>query len=469
MIPMTPSKQGDQAIVIGGSIAGLLAARALSDHFAKVIVVERDVQPDNAMPRKGAPQGHHAHALLKSGELVLEELFPGLIEELVQKDAKKVDFSSDVRWFHFGYWKMRVKTGFSVMIQSRPLIEQTIRQRLAAIGNISFYYGYAADELIASDDKTRIVGVRVYKADERSVQEDLSADLVVDASGRGSKTPQWLEGLGYARPPETIIKIGLSYSSQLFEAPDPALVDFKLMILNPDAKNNPRAGYIFPIEDNRWLVTYGGYSGEKTPLSEEMCVEFAQMLPTLDIYHAIKDLTPISDVRAFNVPTTMRRHYEKLSSIPSGLIVMGDSACAFDPVFGQGMSSAAKQAKALKDILATKGYQATPAFAHAFHKRVAGVVEVPWLLATSEDFRFPKTEGKKDFILPILHWYTGHIFALSATDRTVYDAFRTVMHLQGGPLLLFKPSIFFKVLARALGNKQPTLAPELEVAPEVAS
>ncbi len=466
---MNIPKQGKQAVVIGGSMAGLLAARVLSDHFTQVMVVERDPLPDSPTARKGAPQAHHAHALLKSGELVLENLFPGLMQELAQKGAVQADFSADVKWFHFGHWKMRAKTGFNVSVQSRPLLEYTIRQRIEALGNVTFYYGYAVEDVIASEDKTRVTGIRIQKADDRTAREDLSADLVVDASGRGSKTPQWLESLGYDRASETRVKIDLSYSSQVFDAPAAQTDDWKLLVLNPDIPNNTRAGYIFPIENGQWLVTYGGYSGDKTPLTSETFVEYAKGLATLDIYNAIKDLTPASDVKSFNVPMTVRHHYEALSRFPAGLIVMGDSFCAFDPVFGQGMSSAAKQALALSKMLSTDGYQATAAFSQRFHKCVSGVVTTPWLLATSEDFRYPKTEGKKEFFIPILHWYTGHIFALSATDMEVYSAFRAVMHLQTGPLALFKPSILFKVLSRALGGKRKTEASALEVAPETQS
>jgi 2-polyprenyl-6-methoxyphenol hydroxylase-like FAD-dependent oxidoreductase len=465
---MNTSTHSKQAIVMGGSVAGLLAARALASHFTQVIVVERDPQPESPIARKGVPQGHHVHVLLKSGELALEEFFPGIVDELVENGAQKVDFSKGIRWYHFGHWKMRYDSGFHVMVQSRPLLEHTIRQRLHALGNVSFYYGYAVDELLTTPDKTAVVGVRVHQVDDRASAEDLTADLVVDASGRGSKTPQWLEDLGYARPAETQVKIGLTYSSQFFEAPAQHNEDWTLMALNPAVNGGTRAGYVFPVEGNRWLVTFGGYSGDKTPQTEDTFVEYAKGLATPDIYNVIKDLTPISDVKVFNVPQTTRRHYESLSRFPAGLVVLGDSFCAFDPVFGQGMSSAAKQAVALKQVLAQHGYDGTAEFSRRFHKRIAGVVLAPWLLATSEDFRYPKTEGKKAFFIPFLHWYSGHVFALSATDKEVYNAFRIVMHLQSGPEALFKPSIVWKVLRRAFGGKSAQPVAELTPAPEQA-
>lgn len=465
---MSFSTQRKQAIVIGGSVAGLLAARALSDHFENVILIERDPQPESPIARKGVPQGHHVHVLLKSGELALEEFFPGIVDELVSNGSRKVDFSKDIRWFHFGHWKMRYDSGFNVMVQSRPLLEYTIRQRLSALKNVSFYYGHSVDEVIASPDKTRVVGVRVHSVDDRAEAQDLTADLVVDASGRGSKTPQWLEELGYARPAETQVKIGLTYSSQFFEAPAQHTEDWTLMALNPAVNGGTRAGYVFPVEGNRWLVTFGGYSGDKTPQTGDTFVEYAKGLATPDIYNVIKDLTPISEVKVFNVPHTTRRHYESLSRFPAGLVVMGDSFCAFDPVFGQGMSSAAKQAVALHTLLKQHGYDGSVAFAQRLHKRLAGVVLAPWLLATSEDFRYPKTEGKKAFFIPFLHWYSAHVFALSATDKEVYNAFRVVMHLQSGPEALFKPSIVWKVLRRAFGGKTAQAEVELQPAPKLS-
>lgn len=465
---MSFSTQGKHAIVIGGSVAGLLAARALSDHFAQVSIIERDLQPESPTARKGVPQGHHVHALLKSGELAIEGFFPGIVDEMMKQGASKVDFSKDIRWFHFGHWKMRYESGFDVLIQSRPLLEHTIRQRLSALGNVSFFYGCSVDTVITSPDKTRVVGVQMYRAEDRSTLEALHADLVVDASGRGSKTPQWLEELGYERPVETQVKIGLTYSSQLFEAPANSQQDWKLLVLNPALNGGTRAGYVFPVENNRWLVTFGGYSGDKTPQSAETFVEYAKGMATPDIYNTIKDLKPISDVKVFNVPHTTRRHYENLSRFPAGLVVMGDSFCAFDPVFGQGMSSAAKQAVALHTLLKQHGYDGKAAFAQRLHKRLAGVVLAPWLLATSEDFRYPKTEGKKAFFIPFLHWYSGHIFGLSATDKEVYNAFRVVMHLQSGPEALFKPSIIWKVLRRAFGGKTAQPVTELQPKPELS-
>lgn len=464
---MNTQKLGKQAVVLGGSIAGLSAARVLSPYFERVVVIERDEQPTHTGPRKAVPQGYHAHALLKAGENVMEELFPGVMKDIERAGGMRLDFSKDVRWFHGGYWKMRYESGFQIAVQSRPLLEQKIRTRVEALGNVAFYYGYEVEAPLTSADNSRIIGVTAQLMADRSQKLEIDSDLLIDASGRGSKTPQWLATLGYAAPAETRLKINLTYSTRVYQAPENANYDFKAMIINPQAPAIRRAGYIFPMEGNKYMVTLAGYSGDTTPRDNESFVEFTRTLARPEVYETLKSMTPLTDVKVFNVPHTARRHYEKLSRIPAGLLVMGDAMCAFDPVFGQGMSAAALEALALGKMLAKETAQSFPTLGKRFQKKAAQIVEVPWMLASSEDFRFPQTEGYKSPIIPVLHWYTNHIFALSATDKEIFDAFRQAMHLLAGPQVLFKPTIVFKVLKHAFSRPARPAAvaqPELRAA-----
>jgi 2-polyprenyl-6-methoxyphenol hydroxylase-like FAD-dependent oxidoreductase len=438
-----------QAVIIGASIAGLAAARALSPYFETVVLIERDEDLNTSNPRKAIPQGHHAHALLKSGELALENLFPNISEELLDCGAKRIDFSNDVRWYHGGQWKMRYESGFQIMIQSRPLLEQIIRHRVMALGNIKSYNGYEVESLLSNSEKSQVTGVVLRDMASRSQKIELASDLLIDASGRGSKMPQWLEGMGYAAPEETRLKIDLTYSSRLYQAPEGKEFDWQLLVMNPEAPEILKAGYIFPVENNQWLITFAGYSGDATPKDNESFIEFAKGLAQPDIYEYMQELIPIGDVKVFSVPQTVRRHYEKVQ-MPEGLLVMGDAFCAFDPVFGQGMSAAAKEAFALSELLAKATSLAQ--FGKQFHKQVSDIIEAPWMLASSEDFRYPKTVGKKSLLIPILHWYSNHIFVLSATDKEVAEAFRQVMHLLEGAEALFKPSVVVKVLKHAFAN-----------------
>jgi 2-polyprenyl-6-methoxyphenol hydroxylase-like FAD-dependent oxidoreductase len=438
-----------QAVVIGASIAGLAAARALSPYFETVVVIEREEDPRTNNPRKAVPQGNHAHALLKGGELALEQLFPNLIQELIDCDAKQIDMSQDARWYHGGKWKIRYNSGFMLMIQTRPLLELLIRLRVHSLGNVKFYHGYEVESLKTNPDKTKVTGVVIQDMATRSQKIEFVSDLVVEASGRGSKMPQWLNGLGYPAPEETRLKIDLSYSSRLFQAPVGKTVDWKLMVINPQGPKFLRAGYIFPVENNQWLVTFAGYSGEEVPKDNDSFVEYAKGLAQPDIYEHIQDLTPLGDVKFFSNPYMTRRHYEK-AVLPDGLLIMGDAFCAFDPVYGQGMTAAAQEAVALAAMLEKFG--SLDQIGKRFHQTASQIVETAWLLSSTEDFRYPNTVGKKSPLIPFMHWYSSHLFVLSATDKEVYAAFGKVMHLLSDAGILFKPRIVAKVIKHALAG-----------------
>lgn len=457
---------GRKAVVIGASIAGLTAARALAPHFETVLVVERDEQPNTSLPRKAVPQGHHVHALLKSGELALEQLFPNIIQELIDQGAKRVDFSKDLRWYHGGHWKMRYPSDFHIMIQTRPLLEQVIRQRVATIPNVGFYNGYVFESIKTDDAKTKIIAVGIQESGNRGRRLELESDLLVDTSGRGSKTPRWLVSLGYTPPTESYVKIDLTYSSRLYAAPADKTFDWKLLVINPHHPESLRAGYIFPVENNRWLITFAGYSGDATPQTNEQFMDYAKGLARPDIYELMQNLTPVTDVKSFGVPQMLRRHYEN-TRLPEGLLIMGDAFCAFDPVYGQGMSVAAQEAVVLSELLST-----TPTLADVtkrFHKKAAKIVEAPWLLTRLEDFRYPKTVGQKPPLTTLLHWYSSHVYALTASDQTVYEAFRQVMHLLEGAPALFSPRVAFKVFKHALSRKRrPTTDSVLPLTQQVA-
>jgi 2-polyprenyl-6-methoxyphenol hydroxylase-like FAD-dependent oxidoreductase len=455
---------GKQVVIAGGSIAGLCAARALSPYAEKIIIVERDERPLNSDPRKAVPQGNHVHVLLGGGKLALEQLFPNLVQDLLLGGASQIDFSEDVCWYHAGHWKLRYPSGLSLMVQSRPLLEQVIRRRVEQFNNVEFYYSYEVEQLRLTPDQRKIAGVTLNKMTDRSQKINLAADLLVDASGRGSKMPQWLEMVGFLPPQETKIKIDLTYSSRLYRAPDTKTFDWRLLVINPHSPKYLRAGYIFPIENQQWLVTFAGYSGDTTPHDNASFAAYARDLAQPDLAHLLPDLTPLSDVRFYSVPYTVRRHYEKLN-MPQGVLVLGDAMCAFDPVFGQGMSVAAQEALALGEMLADETERNLAALTKRFHRTSAKIAAAPWMLSSSEDFRYPNTEGERGILLPILHWYSQRIFELSSIDKTVYESFASVMHLFKGPEALFRPAIVYKVMQHLFGAKavdyETTPAPRL--------
>jgi hypothetical protein len=260
-----------------------------------------------------------------------------------------------------------------------------------------------------------------------------------------------LESLGYAPPEETTVKINLSYTSRLYEKPANLPLDWRALLLNPTAPEHTRGGYVFEVENNRWMVTLAGYSGEKMPTDDAEFLEYARSLMLPDVYEAIKDAKPITEPKTYRYTAEQLRHYDRLSRFPEGLIVMGDAFCSFDPIFGQGMSSSARQALALSELLGRMSPKEA-GFSRQFHRRVGKLIATPWLLATSEDLRFPKTEAARPFWMPILHWYTAHIFRLTSTDEQVFRGFVQVMNLLDEPTVLFHPAIVAKVIGQALGG-----------------
>lgn len=433
------------AVVVGGSFAGLLTARVLSSHFEKVTVIEKDVPEGTLEPRKGVPQGRHVHVLLKSGERVLRDLFPGIMDELATRGSHVCDWGEGVRWFHHGVWKHNAFSNWSVSWQSRPLLEGVIRERIQEIDNIELLSGKKVVGLLSTTDGGRVLGVRYQCGGSTEPPMDALADLVIDCSGRQSNLISWLDELGFKKPKDTSIKIKLAYATRVYkEKKDPGFVALGVYPRIPD----PKMGYIFRVENGLWYATLAGYMGDHPPTTNEGWEDFARQLPRPEFYNAIQQAEPLTDVSLFRYDGCRRYHFEKEHHQPEGLIGLGDCICSFDPVFGQGMSVAAKEVAALDQLL--KKTRSLDGFYKAYYKKVAGVIELPWLLVSSEDFRFPGAEGHRFFGLEVLQWYVAHVFKLCETHPKVYRSFLEVMHLLKGPENLFKPHVLFPVLKRAL-------------------
>jgi 2-polyprenyl-6-methoxyphenol hydroxylase-like FAD-dependent oxidoreductase len=214
---------GTHAVIIGGSMAGLLAGRILADHFDKVTIIERDRFPEAPAPRPGVPQAHHLHALLMRGRTILEQLFPGLGNELVMAGATVVDAAEDFAWLTPPGWGIRFHSCLAVLTFTRGLLDWTVRGRLAAFAQARFLDQCVATGLLPDTGGTGVTGVSVCRRHRPNGGsagiEELHADLVVDASGRGSKVPQWLAALGYESQQETVVNAHLDHASRLYERP----------------------------------------------------------------------------------------------------------------------------------------------------------------------------------------------------------------------------------------------------------
>jgi len=430
------SIEGKRAIVIGGSIAGKLSARVLSEFFEEVIVLEKDQKNDSIAIRKGVPQGSQGHVLLKSGEEILEELFPGIIEEMVKEGSTVSDFAQDLLWFHYGCQKKRFNSGLSMIQQSRPFLEWHIQKKMEKIPNIDFRYGCKVTKLILNAKK-EISGVTVETLDGKPM--NLSGDLVVDASGAASFAPKWLEELGFNKPEKTEVKVDLFYASMIFRKLAAGGSNWHSLLIYPNPPKQTSGGTISPIEGNRHLVTLLGYGFESLPSDHSSFLQYAKNLNQPDLYEAIKTSVPESGIQIYRFPALRRFHYDKMKQFPAGLLVMGDSFCRIDPVFAQGMSIAAMEAEVLRKLL--KAFKTKGILTKDFHRKISKIIDIPWLIALTEDFRFRHTSGKKPIGLSVLQKYVKNVVQACSYNEKVYRQFMNVLHLKAHPVSLFKPAI----------------------------
>jgi 2-polyprenyl-6-methoxyphenol hydroxylase-like FAD-dependent oxidoreductase len=448
---------GSHAVVIGGSMAGLLAARVLSDHFERVTMIERDRFPEGAENRKGVPQARHAHALLPRGFMIMARLFPGIAEELISDGAIASDIPAESLRYQFGGYRVRFPIGRKSLLMSRPFLEMHIRRRVRELPGITVLDEHAVTGLLSDGGAKRVSGVVIKRRDEDTPERRLDADLVVDASGRGSRAPAWLREMGYERPEEERIEIGVGYTTRIYRSRPDDLSGVKFVIIEPTPGRERRFGAMFRMEDGRWIVTLGGWLGERAPRDEAGFVEFARNLPAPDIHEVIKDAEPLGEAVKYNFPANLRRRYERLRKLPEGFLVTGDALCSFNPVYGQGMSVAALEAETLEGCLAG-GLEYLP---HRFYGRVSKVVDTPWKLAAGADFAHPGVTGSRTLATGVVNWYLGHVRRAISRDEEVCRTFTMVTGLLLPPTALFRPKIALRVFRQMLARDARRTAPAI--------
>jgi 2-polyprenyl-6-methoxyphenol hydroxylase-like FAD-dependent oxidoreductase len=428
---------GRQAIVIGAGIGGLAAARALSDHFERVLVLERDNLPLDVAHRAGTPQSRHAHALLGGGARALGDLFPGFEHHLTRAGAVAIDLPLDTRIERPGYDPFpQCKLDLVTCCASRPLIEFVTRQLVQKQANVTLSQGRRVQHIVASSDGAGATGVRCETAAGRN--ETLSADLVVDSSGRGALTLELLKSLGRPLPEETSIGMDIGYSTALFPIPDDAPRDWKAVVTLADAPRSSRGAFLLPREGNQWILTLAGMHGDKPPGDWDGFLNFARSLRTQTAYNAIARAERIGEIYRFALPASVLRHFERLDTFPRGLLPLGDAICRFNPVYGQGMTVAAMEASLVDRLLSRRAGEGDPlaGLATSYFAEVKELIEAPWSVANL-DLVYPETSGTRPSDFESTLKFGAGVIRLASRDPAVHKLFSEVQQL-------LKPSSLFR-------------------------
>jgi 2-polyprenyl-6-methoxyphenol hydroxylase-like FAD-dependent oxidoreductase len=452
------AEPGRRAVVIGGSLAGLITARALANHFDRVTIVERDVLPDDLSQRVGVPQGHHLHVLLARGRVILDQLLPGFLDDLKAAGSVRLDTVADVAWLYTQGWNGTFESGLVGEGCTRPLMELCVRRRLLLDARIEIRQALDVVGLITAGGAVR--GVQLRPRGEREAPvEELAADFVADASGRGSRAPQWLEQLGYGRPAETIVNAFAGYASAVFEPPaSTADLPWKGIYLQAQPPQHLRAGIVLPVEGGRWIATVYGLGKDYPPTDLEGFLAFTRTLRSKLLYHTLKDARLLEPIVPYRGTENRLRHFERLPRWPERFIVVGDAVCAFNPIYGQGITTAALGAQLLDECFRNQ-LDRHPGDLNGlgarFQKQLAKSNQAPWMLATTEDARVPGAEGTSlGLSTRLMHRFLDHVVRRASRDAVVNQTLSEVFHMMKTPAAFFTPRVLPRLIWK-IGAEQP--------------
>jgi len=467
----------DHAVIVGGSVGGLCAARVLADHFERVTIIDHDRLPHGAAHRKGVPQSRHPHVLLDRGRSEMIALFPGFEELLLSRGALDLDPALELATLQPYGWAERRRSGHHMIFASRILIESVIRELVEKFTNIKYIEATEATNLIvAPGDSQRIAGVDVVNKDTGVVSR-IEADLVLDASGRSSRVPQWLEQLGFPAVEREMVDADAGYSTVWYQAPAerPEEWWWKGAFPNPslDEKSTRLEdfyfGLLFPIEDNRWIVTVASWGGRPLPKDHESFAALLARLRTPMLGDAVAKAEPISPVFYRRGMQNLWNHYERWSARIGGFLAIADATCAFNPVYGQGMTSAAVCASILGECL-RQGDATTPEFAASFFKRQAAFVAQPWALAVARD---RQALGEIEDSSNPTQKQAADIFGRIMRDGMQYpeigEALWDIFNLNRTPESLMTDANFLTIVSKILQAPPRTAPPKDEALPAYPS
>ncbi|MFJ2766840.1 FAD-dependent oxidoreductase [Streptomyces sp. NPDC087300] len=477
----SPGTRWGRAVVIGGGYAGLVTARVLADHFTEVLLLERDPVDSGTGVHPHVPQGYHAHALLARGGDALEGLFPGLRAELAELGAPVFDYGERINFLLPTGYAPSATVGVSVQTFTRDELERRLRQRVLALPSVRLLAATRC-ETVTSSAPGRLdrVRYRTVGADEGATESgetteatevtqateatqaadataaeatEVTADLVVDASGRATKVDGWLRDARLPVSAKSLIKAKITYTSACYERPPGDRQDFDVAYQMAFAPGVPRGGVILAVERHRWMCSLFGVDAHVPPTDDDGYLDFAQSLGNPRLAEQIKRGTRQGEIHRYTNPGDEWRLHHKNTRWPERLIAVGDALCVFNPVYGQGLTVAALEAQLLDGLLRRRRADGSglDGLSRTYLRGAAQVIQVPWTMATSSDLMW-SPEGQP-LSARFAHWYNRHVFALAVHDTDVWARFVRVLNMTAPPTLLFRPRVLARVLGRALSSK----------------
>ncbi|MCX4672233.1 FAD-dependent monooxygenase [Streptomyces sp. NBC_01381] len=448
----SPGSRWERAVVVGGGYAGLVTARVLADHFREVLVLEHDPVRSDTGVHPHVPQGYHAHALLARGGEALEALFPGLREELAELGAPVLDYGERMSFLLPTGYAPTNPVGVAIQSLTRDELERCLRQRVLGLPAVRVLPATRCETVTASAPG-RLDRVR-YRTDDADGSEEVTADLVVDTSGRSTSVDRWLTDARLPVSAKTVIKAKITYTSACYERPPQDRQDFDIayqMAFAPDVR---RGGVILAVERDRWMCSLLGVDEHVPPTDDEGYLDFAHSLANPRLAEQIKRGTRQGEIHRYTNPGNEWRLHHKNARWPERLIAVGDSLCVFNPVYGQGLTVAALEAELLGRLLRRRRADAAglDGLSRAYQRAAARVIKVPWTMATSSDLMWAPAGQPRS--ARFAQWYNKHVLALAVHDPGVWARFVRVLNMTAPPSLLFRPAVLAKVVRRALTRRR---------------
>jgi 2-polyprenyl-6-methoxyphenol hydroxylase-like FAD-dependent oxidoreductase len=437
---LTRDQRGERAVVLGGGMAGLAAARVLSEKYADVAIVDRDELIGVTTYRNGVPHGRHAHGLVAKGHEIYEGLFPGLTEGMARDGVRPGDFNAAIQWYFAGKQLAQSNSGLTCLPCGRPALELGVRKHVQTIPNVRFLERHDIVNLETTPDKKRVIGARVQSREQGSKPEVLPADLVLDVTGRGSRMPAWLTELGYEAPSEDKVKVDLAYTSRHFRLKrDPFTKD--IAIIAAATPSYPRGAFFYPMPDGETVeLSLTGILGDYPPTDSDGFLAYTKSLPIPDFYDYVHDAEPVDDAARFKFPASVWRRYDQLTRFPEGVLVTGDAVCSFNPIYAQGMTVAAMETLTLRKHLENPTISAID-----FFSEISGQIASPWEFSATADLGYEGVEGQRTDQIRMINGYITALQAAAVNDPVLTDAFLRVAGLVDEPMSLMRSDITQRV------------------------